>query len=148
MCVKQYVKVFSKGFNVEMKLERFPALLRSVKMGLQSSNMSHSEWWMHFFSALLNRLRQTWNEKQHIWQIIASAFMCLSTLCRTSLLRGWNCVTLKPLLSQINQLTLFLLCGFSVLNPKHMRNHQHAHIEIWLILLKRFDLSMLMRCWA
>jgi len=44
MCVKQYVKVFSKGFNVEMELEWFPALLRSVKMGLQSTNMSHSEW--------------------------------------------------------------------------------------------------------
>lgn len=43
MCVKQYVEVLGKRFNVEMKLERFPALLRSVKMGLQSSNMSHSD---------------------------------------------------------------------------------------------------------
>lgn len=42
-CVKQYVEVLGKRFNVEMKLERFPALLRSVKMGLQSSNMSHSD---------------------------------------------------------------------------------------------------------
>lgn len=42
VCVKQYTEDFWKGFNAEMKLERFPALLRSVKMGLQWSNMSHS----------------------------------------------------------------------------------------------------------